>query len=205
MNFGRIHSTPKRGDELFRLDGRDLGFNLRDFWSWNVSDLVSNTTRGRLAEFIVARALGVPTDDVRDEWGAFDLTTPTGIKVEVKSAAFVQSWSQQKLSTICFKVPETRAWDPETNRQGEVARRQADVYVFALLAHRDKETVDPMDVGQWRFYVLPTSVLDRRTRSQHSISLKTLENLSKGTVAYSDLAQSVEKVGPKFDVDIANT
>ena len=47
--------------------------------------------RGCLAEFIVASALRLG-DGVRDEWGAFDLLTKSGAKIEVKSAAYLQSW-----------------------------------------------------------------------------------------------------------------
>ncbi len=39
-------------------------------------------------------------------------------------------------------------------------KRQADVYVFALLSHRDKATLDPLNVAQWEFYILPAAVLD---------------------------------------------
>ncbi len=30
----------------------DLGVDLRAFWQWSASDLLSNTTRGRIAEFL---------------------------------------------------------------------------------------------------------------------------------------------------------
>jgi hypothetical protein len=46
----------------------DTGKTLLDFWKWNGSDLVSNATRGRLAEFIVAIALDVDLSAPRDEW-----------------------------------------------------------------------------------------------------------------------------------------
>jgi hypothetical protein len=48
---------------------------------------VSNVTCGRLAEYLVAHALDIGTDDVRDEWAAFDPQTPSGIKVELTTAA----------------------------------------------------------------------------------------------------------------------
>jgi hypothetical protein len=51
---------------------------------------VSNTTRGRLADFIIAKALGVDTSGVREEWAAFDLISPEGTQVEVKSADYIQ-------------------------------------------------------------------------------------------------------------------
>ena len=154
---------------------------------------MSNVTRGRLAEYLVSRALGLASDGVRDEWAAFALLTPSGLKVEVKSAAYVQSWYQRALSAIGFVVPKTLGWDRETNQQEKEARRQADCYVFAVLAHVVKATIDPLDVGQWRFYVLPTSALDSRTRSQHSITLKSLEELTQ-PVEYLGLREAVDHV-----------
>ena len=142
--------TPKRllGSERFRSAGQSLEFDVLEFWRWSASDLVSNATRGRLAEFITARALGAPTLGVRDEWAAYDLETPEGIKVEVKSSAYLQSWAQAKPSSVLFSVRKARAWDRESNRQAAVASREAEVYVFALLRHQHQETLDPLDIDQ---------------------------------------------------------
>ena len=118
--------------------------------------------------------------------------SPSGIKVEVKSAAYLQSWHQRALSPVSFVVPKTLAWDPSTNRQQQVPCRQADVYVFALLAHADKATIDPQSLDQWRFYVIPTRLLDARTRSQYSITLKSLEALAGPGVDYSGIRDAVE-------------
>ena len=188
----RLTITRKEGRESFHTNGRQLNFDLLSFWQWSASDLVSNATRGIIAEYIVARALGLAEKGVRDEWAAFDLETLSGVKVEVKSAAYIQSWHQKRLSSITFITPKTRAWDADTNVQSREVRRQADVYVFALLALTDKATVDPLNLDQWRFYVLPTAVLDARTRSQHSITLKSLEKLCDGAVTYTDLRKAVE-------------
>ena len=78
-----------------------------------------------LAEFIVASAIGVDLNSVRKEWGAYDLTTQDGIRVEVKSAAFIQSWEQREYSIISFNVP-TRAWNSDTNiqRQNHAVRHR---------------------------------------------------------------------------------
>jgi hypothetical protein len=60
-NLGPLQAPRRGGQEPFH-DGRtSLGFELGDFWAWSVSDLVSNATRGRLAEYIIARALGIST------------------------------------------------------------------------------------------------------------------------------------------------
>jgi len=192
-DLSRIHPVRRSGSEPLHANGRPLGATLLDFWRWSSSDLVSNATRGVLAEFIVANALGIGFDNVRDEWGAFDLITPEGITVEVKSAAYIQSWSQRKLSSIVFRTPKTRAWNADTNVQEKEPRRQAQVYVFALLSHQDKSSIDPLNVDQWRFFVVPTAVLDGRTRSQHSITLRSLETLAGQAFSYDELQDAVHR------------
>ena len=58
------------GNEPLTENGNRLGPSLIDFWRWSISDLVDNTTRGALAEFIVACALG------ENDTGAPDGFTP---------------------------------------------------------------------------------------------------------------------------------
>ncbi len=53
--------------------------------------------------------LGV-VDTPRVEWDAVDLRY-RGHGIEVKSAAYLQSWAQTKPSTITFDVARKRGWD----------------------------------------------------------------------------------------------
>lgn len=193
--LGALRAPRRTGAEPFHRGGEPLGFELADFWAWSVSDLVSNTTRGRLAEYIVARALGISTAGVRAEWDPFDLETPSGIRIEVKSAAYLQTWYQPRLSSIAFSAPATRAWDAETNVWSTEVKRQADVYVFALLLHQDKATLDPLDVAQWQFFVLPTTVLDAHLPGQRSIGIARVQGLCKDCVGFGELAAAVEQAG----------
>lgn len=192
--LGRIELKRHEGHEPFHLQGRSLGFDLLSFWQWSSSDIVSNATRGVLAEYLVAQALGV-TCGVREEWAAYDVEARDGTQVEVKSASYIQSWHQERLSQISFRVPTTRAWDRDTNRQSKETRRQADVYVFALLAHKDQATLDPLNVSQWKFFVMPTASLDNRKRGQRSITLRSLRELAGESVEYSELRHAVEEAG----------
>jgi hypothetical protein len=189
--LGRITATRKSGRERLREGSEELEIDLLSFWQWSASDLLSNATRGILAEYIVACALGVDVSGVRDEWAAYDLTTCDGVRVEVKSSGFLQTWHQERLSRISFVVPKTRAWDPLTNVLSDQPSRQAEVYVFALLSHQEKDTVNPLDTTQWVFYVLPTAVLDGRTRSQHSITLASLCKLCDRSLKYHELRAAV--------------
>jgi hypothetical protein len=189
-SLARIGVSRQTGAEPFTAAGRPVGPTVADFWGWSRSDLLDNTERGVLAEFIVATALEIPADGVREGWATWDLTTPGGVRVEVKSAAYLQSWAQKELSRISFNTPKTLAWDADGGGFANIARRHAQVYVFALLAHTNKATVNPLDLDQWVFYVLPTAILDGRTRSQQSITLRTLETLATA-VGFAELRQAV--------------
>lgn len=192
-NLPRLTPARKTGDEPFRLQAAPIESTLIDFWRWSMSDLVNNTMRGVLAEYIVATALGIPTDGTREAWASHDLKTPGGLKIEVKSAAYVQSWFQLRLSTIQFKVTKRKPWDADTGEMQTEKTRFSHIYVFAVLAHRNKESINPLDLDQWEFYVLPTQALDRRIRSQHSITLPSLNSLTK-PVSFIHLKDTVEQI-----------
>ena len=91
MTYSKIPIHPKTGAEPFTLHNESLGFSVIDFWSWSASDLIANTARGVVAEFIISKARDIDQSSTRDGWAAWDLTTPEGTKVEVKSAAYIQS------------------------------------------------------------------------------------------------------------------
>jgi hypothetical protein len=187
-----IKASPKSGKESLTNNGQNTNYNLLDFWRWSVSDILSNATRGRFAEFIVGTAVGLNPENLRDEWDAYDLTTEDGIKIEVKSAAYIQSWNQRNFSTISFSIKPARYWDAETNMQRGEPKRHADLYVFCHLKHKDQETIDPLKMEQWDFYVLPTYRLDNYERSQSSITINSLRKLTKPR-NYSDLMTEIEK------------
>ncbi len=188
-------ATERRtGGEQFSLGGEPARSTLLDFWQWASSDLLGNTERGILAEYIVALALGV-TSGVRAGWLPYDLDTADGLKVEVKSSAYVQTWLQQRPSRISFGIRPTYAWDPVTDTFEEERRRQADVYVFCVLTTKDQTTIDPLDLDQWEFHVVPTSELDERVGSQKTISLPSLENMGFQPVGFAGLADAVAVAG----------
>ena len=192
MNYPAITTRRKIGSEKFHLENTSLSIALTDFWRWSASDLVSNATRGILAEFIVASALDLAAG-VRKEWDAFDLKLTDGRTVEVKSAAYLQSWGHNELSTVSFSIRPTYAWDSDTNIVSPETRRQADIYVFCLLKHTEKDdSFDPMNLDQWEFYVLPCRILNEKYPTQKTIGLKSLLKLEPFKVKYSELRQSIE-------------
>ena len=193
LGFPQLKVIRKTGDEKFHRNGNSLDLSLRNFWSWSASDLVSNATRGILAEYIVANALGL-ADGVRVEWDAFDLLTTDGIKIEVKSASYLQSWYHKKLSAITFSIRPTRLWNANTNELAAELKRQADIYVFCVLNHREKNSLDPLNLDQWEFYVLRASVLDEKLMTQKTIGLAGVLKLNPLVGGYEELVGNIKKL-----------
>jgi hypothetical protein len=199
--YAALNVQPRSGSEQFHVDGTPAGFDLISFWRWSASDLVSNVWRGVLAEYLVTQAVG-PVAGVRTEWDVCDLRTEHGARIEVKSAAYLQSWQQKSLSSIGFDIAMKRGWDAATNTYASSICRGADLYVFALLAHRDKGTLDPLDLAQWMFYVVPVTVLNTSFGSQKRISLSALHRVAPSSDSFYQLKAAVrrERAHPRDDV-----
>ena len=200
MNTPNVDLKPglRSSSESFKIAGHEAGFSLCDYWKWSGSDLLSNAQRGVLAEFLVARVLRV-NHSPRREWGWYDLKTTDGKKIEVKSAAYYQSWPQSKPSKIRFDIaPRKWFWDPETNESESVdtPERRSDVYVFCLLGDPAEPNPDPLFLDQWTFYVINTSSINGLLDSQRTIGLEPLTKLIRAEtgrceVKYPELSEVI--------------
>jgi hypothetical protein len=190
-SFPAIKVERKTGEESFF--GNKTSFSLIDFWRWAYSDLVGNTERGKLAEFIVAMAMNC-TDGVSKTWGVFDILSPEGIKIEVKTSAYIQSWRQERLSPISFTIRETRALDEASNDYEKSAKRQADVYVFCVENCKEQDLINPLDLSQWEFYIISTEELNRTLKSQKTIMLNSLIKIGAKKCEFSQIRETILNV-----------
>ena len=165
MNYPSIIPTRLSGSEPITTETGKQVSDLTSFWSWAYSNVMDNAERGTLAEYLVACALGV-NDNVRVNWDKYDLLSPEGIAVEVKSSGYLQSWDREKLSALSFGIQPTFGWDSTTNRYSQELVRQSDIYVFCVHKHTDQDTVNPLDIAQWDFYLLPTRILNEQSGAQ---------------------------------------
>lgn len=185
----------RTGEEPFRFGDRRLDVRLVDFWRWAFSDVITNTTRGVLAEFVVASALGIEMD-LRDPWAEHDLVTPEGLRIEVKSSSYVQNWSQRRPSRIAFSIRDARPRDESGGAYLDRLERHSDFYVFALLAEQDRSRFDPLDMTQWRFFVLATEILNERCPGKKIVSLDALKGIGALECGYDALAETLRSESP---------
>lgn len=192
MILPSIRTTVKSGAEDLTNNGVHTNFKILDFWKWSMSNLLSNATRGIFSEYIVATAMGIDIDSVRDEWDAYDLVTKEGVKIEVKSASYIQTWEQKNYSKISFSIKQTKAWERDNNILKGEAKRHANIYVFCLLKNKNLNTINPLELEQWDFYVVPTIELDK-LGAQKTISLNVLKNITDA-ISYNQLKDKINKI-----------
>ena len=192
--------SKKTGNENFSLNNGLINNTLINFWQWSGSDLISNSYRGLLAEYLVALDLGV-TDKIRMEWAPFDLQYE-GLCIEVKSSAYIQSWKQSELSGISFSIKPSFVWEKQNNKYSVNKTRPSHFYVFCLLNHKDQETIDPMNLDQWEFYLIPTYLLTKRVGSQKTISLNSLKKLNVVQSKFGNIKNNISDLFEKYRFEI---
>ena len=168
------------------------GTTVADFWRFAMPDLRMNNTRGLFAEFLVSQA--VKSQQPRVEWASHDVETQDGLRIEVKTSAYLQAWEQRSLSPIRFGGLRARTWSPGAGYR-ETKSYNADVYVFAVQTARDHAAYDPLDTSQWDFYVLPcpeVAALD-----SDSLGLGAVHEAAGAPVPFSELGNRIRAVDPR--------
>lgn len=161
-----------------------------------MNDLRMNNTRGYLAEFLVARALGLHNVS-RVEWDAYDLLLDD-IRIEVKSSAYLQAWEQPKPSRIVFSGLRGTRYHPRHGYDPGGKRLNAHVYVFCVQTAMTHEDYNPLNLGQWKFYVVKRSSLDSHGAS--SVGLDAVVRLSTGATTWADLGTTVRRAAENEEV-----
>ncbi len=160
---------------------------LLDFWRWGYSDLSDDDVKGAFAEWIVQKLLGIAATR-RILWANSDLITSSGVRIEVKSSAYWQSWkyldeSGQPLAKALHEPTSSRgkirftglmAGDSTQTDRSKKMDFKSDLYVFAFQNETNLDRWNALDLSQWEFYLVTRQKLV--DRGWKSISLQTLYN-----------------------------
>lgn len=114
-------------------------------------------------------------------------------RIEVKSAAYVQAWEQHPGTTpkISFSIAPAKVPDEIGDFRPDAPRqRNSDLYVFAIYTAKKKEQ-NILDMSFWEFYVIRTSVLNKKCGEQKTLSLTKLETLDAKKVSFSELCKAI--------------
>ena len=177
-------------DELLTLSTSES-----EFWKWFRPSLAENWMRGVVGEYWVAKAIGL-TNEIRKGWGSWDLETTDGIRIEVKTTGYRQSWHKpsDKMAVPKFVVPKVRVKIDETRNLKSGRYRPAHVYVLCFHKERETDKLVPLDTSQWEFYVVPTKVLDENVNpdiKSPSINMRILGELCVAPVKFAALKDAI--------------
>lgn len=185
------------GSEKFTQHGKDTGMTVLDYWAWSCSDLYDNAMRGVMAEFLVASSFtkgAAPSaaSQIRTNWLPYDVTSPTGRRIEVKSAAYIQSWTPEDVySQIKFDIRKKLAWNGTS--YASKPDRNCDLYVFCVFTALTRD-ISVLNLDYWDFYVLPTSALNEKAPEQKSIALSSLLKLNPVKTDFEGLGEIIAAI-----------
>lgn len=192
------------GKESFTFQGQNAPESVHDFWAWALSRLLMDGPRGDLAEYIVRLALGEDTATPKRGWGECDIVCRDGRKIEVKCSSYLQEWERDKPSWPVFSIAKTASCDiAEVNgcyryigRDGQPPKRHSDAYIFCLFACAESDAAEPLDLGQWHFYLMRTADINARFGDQRSVSIPALEKANAVSCGFGELRKELDKLLP---------
>lgn len=189
-------------EEQFVHKGREL-FSVLDFWRYAYSQLEG--LGDTLAEFFVAKALGIEKAENVNYWTAYDMAYRNK-RIEVKATRYVHPWNTHisKVRTFSIEPTNNSYWGNSVDgvNGGKKLSRQSEVYVFCLNGNMDIQNSNPLRVDDWEFYVIPTFQINHYcldNPNQKKISLNVVRRLSGGGVSFDRLRDAVDEAIEKSD------
>lgn len=185
------------GDTPFVIGHDVAGLTVEDFWRFQFSNIWD--MQEEIAEFIVAKALGQEKPYNKNGWTLWDINYE-GRHIEVKETGFFHSWRTDGKVSQARRFGINRAYTVYKDPESEL-KRQSDVYVFCLNTGETKEESNPLDLENWRFWVVPTSTIDRLCRDNRTISLGRLRNITGQPegIGYGELKVAVDEAVREMD------
>lgn len=178
------------GHEAFHIADRMTELDVLDFWRFEYSNLLNQ--QDRIAEYLVAKALGKVKADNTDFWALYDIDYQ-GVRIEVKQTSYMHPWNRdgEYSDQRTFSVAKAYTRYKDTTSEW---KRQCDVYVFCVNTGTTKETAHPLDLTHWEFYVIPTSVINAVCGNNKSISLNRVKKLAGHHCKWEELQSHINNL-----------
>lgn len=178
------------GDEKFSFNGQTVNMTMLEFWRWHYSEIYD--LQEKIAEFIVARALGLNEADNVGSWTLYDIDY-RDTRIEIKETSYVHAWQtdeEEKSERRSFGI--TKAHTEYGNSSSELAR-QNDIYVFCLNTGMTRAESNPLQLEHWEFYIVPTDVINEECGDGKSISLSRVRKMTNA-VDYSQIKSVIDEI-----------
>ena len=169
------------GNEPLSVGGHDIGLTVNDFWRWSFSDFSDFSTRDAFSKFLVASSLGLTADgNARQRRVRNLLWSPAGsagIRISVRTAAYVQSGEAEHPDHIIFVIPK---------------KPDCDACLFCVFkGMTDAES--PLNTDLWDFYALCSGALGGSVSGSGYVTLPALMGLNPVWSDYYGIGDAIKK------------
>lgn len=166
---------------------------VNDFVKWAYGNLLNNTTRAVVGEYLVHKALDSSTKQ-RIDWDAYDILYK-GFKIEVKSSGYLQTWNKEgQYSKINFDISKKDPWISEKNQYFGKKCRYSDLWVFCVHLEKGITRANSLDESQWEFYCVTSEWLNQEFCDQKSVGLSILHKKGINPVSFDKLKITIDKL-----------
>ena len=178
------------GDEPFEYHGFSIGITMQDFWQYQFSNIYD--IQEHIAEFLVAKALGIAKPYNRSGWTPYDILYKGKVRIEVKETGYYYSWQPKGKTSKrrSFSIANAQCKDDKDNI---IMKRQSDIYVFCLNTGEKEKESNPLELEHWEFYVVPTDVINARCGNNLTISLGKVAQLATKATSFENLKEDIDK------------
>lgn len=177
------------GNEKFILNNTELNFGILDFWKSKYSNIYN--MQEVIAEFLVEKALGIDKAQNIDYWTLYDILYRNH-RIEIKQTSYYHSWNENSKISKVRRFGISMANSNYEFADGENKyERQNDIYVFCLNTGETRADSNPLDLDNWEFYVVPTSVINEKCGSNKTIGLKRVREIGEN-VSWHDIKKKID-------------
>ena len=126
------------------------------------------------------------------KWTLYDILY-RDTRIEVKETSYYHPWNEggkisQQRSFGITKANSNYEHPDEPNR----FERQNDIYIFCVVNGETREASNPLILDNWDFYVVPTSVINEKSKDNKTISLNRIRTLGFKPTRFNNLRREVD-------------
>ena len=178
-------------DSKFIFNSKEMTFGILELWQQKYSNVYN--MQEVIAEFLVEKALGMDKSFNSDYWTLYDILY-RNCRIEVKETGYYHPWNENgKISSQrIFGITMANSNYEEKDAENKF-ERQNDIYVFCLNTGTTKETSNPMNINNWIFYIVPTSIINEQCGNNKTISLNRVKEFAK-EVQYDKIKETIDDI-----------
>lgn len=180
------------GSECFVAGDKSTDMTVLDVWKYHFCNRFN--MHEYFGEFLVAKALGIEESYNSDYWRLYDINY-RGKRIEVKTSSYYHAFKEHLNTNISERrvFGITKAYSDYKDKNSSY-ERQNDIYVFCLNTGKTPESSDPLDLNNWKFYVVPTKVINEECGDAKTISIQKIRKLGFEGVGYFEIKERIDNL-----------